>query len=61
MPWNLSGMGRRLLVSRRSAVTLIDSSPVLVFISVPLAPMMSPRSQRLNCAYSSSPMASRVI
>ncbi|CKR83091.1 Uncharacterised protein [Mycobacterium tuberculosis] len=50
MPWNLSGSGRRLLVSRRSRVTLTDSSPVLVFISVPSAPTMSPRSQRLNSA-----------
>ncbi len=48
MPWNLSGMGRRLLVSRRILVALIDSSPVLVFISVPSAPMMSPRSQFLK-------------
>jgi hypothetical protein len=36
MPWNLSGSGRRLLVSRRSAVTLTDSSPVRVLNSVPV-------------------------
>ena len=35
MPWNLSGSGRRLLVSRRSVDTLTDSSPVLVLKTVP--------------------------
>ncbi len=61
MPWNLSGMGRRLLVSRRILVALIDSSPVLVFISVPSAPMMSPRSHFLKSSYTASPTVSRVM
>ncbi len=50
MPWNLSGSGRRLLVSRRSASRCTDSSPVLVLNSVPSAPRMSPRSQCLKAA-----------
>ena len=47
---DLSGSGRRLFVNRRSAVTRIDNSPVLVLNSVPSAPRMSPRSQCLNVA-----------
>jgi hypothetical protein len=35
MPWNLSGMGRRLLVSRRTRVACMDSSPVRVLNTVP--------------------------
>lgn len=49
----MSGSGRSDLVSRRSTSTFTDSSPVLVRVSVPCAPTMSPTSQPLNASYTS--------
>jgi hypothetical protein len=56
----LVGHGAQALGQQADLVTLIDSSPVLVLNSVPSAPTMSPRSQCLKAAYTSSPTASRV-
>ena len=56
-PWNFSGSGLKAFTKWVYSKHLIVISPVIVFITLPLTPTISPMSALLNKVYASSPMS----